>query len=62
MKVPIKFRGKSCSFDCFIYGNDLVRKNYIATINGWYVYLDSVEILVGYDADGKEIYQKLEMI
>ena len=58
--VPIKFRGKSCSFDCFIYGNSFERKKYIATINGWYVYIDSVEKLVGYDDDGKEIYKKLE--
>lgn len=58
--VPSKFRGKSCSFDCLVYGNNLVRKNYIATIDNWYVYLDSVEKFVGFDADGNAVYQKLE--
>lgn len=61
--VPIKFRGKAENGE-YVYG-DLMHGNYDESVvhikprkkHPFYVYKNSVAQLVGYDADGNEVYE-----
>lgn len=58
--IPIKFRGKDVDTDRYVYG-DFVQGDYdfmfINNSNIYRVYPESVAQLIGYDADGNEIYE-----
>ena len=66
--VPVKFRAKTEKGD-FVYG-DLIKGHYIewmpkikpAKKRSVHVDKDSVAQLIGYDADGKEIYEGDKLI
>lgn len=57
--LPIKFRGKDVDTDKYVYG-DLVHGDdgfvFINNKNIYRVYPESVSQLVGYDANGEEVY------
>ena len=64
--VPIKFRGKSIKDNSLMYGDLMHYDEYISIryqVKGKFefvskpVYPDSVSQLVGYDANGEEIYE-----
>lgn len=66
MKIPIKFRGRDVTTGTVIYGNfvyDAVGKPFIVLYKSKrefelaHVDPDSVAQLVGYDVDGKEVYE-----
>ena len=56
MKRPIKFRGVSLDTGEFIYG-DLRHVGSTAVIDDTAVYEDSIAQLVGYDRNGREVYE-----
>ena len=53
---PIKFRGRRLDNDNFVYGY-FSRYHNKPLVDGFMVYPDSVAQLVGYDADGNEVYE-----
>lgn len=55
MKRPIKFRGRTCG-NVMVYG-DLRHVGTTAVIDDTAVYADSIAQLVGYDANGREVYE-----
>ncbi|MBR1806190.1 MAG: hypothetical protein IJ774_07385 [Selenomonadaceae bacterium] len=55
MKRPIKFRGRTCG-NVMVFG-DLRHVGSTAVIDDTAVYEDSIAQLVGYDADGREVYE-----
>ena len=56
MTIPIKFRGKRVNNGEFIYGN-LAHVHPEFYVGGREVDPDSVAQLVGYDCDGREVYE-----
>ena len=52
---PIKFRGRTCG-NVMVYG-DLRHVGTTAVIDDTAVYEDSIAQLVGYDCDGREVYE-----
>jgi len=61
MKRPIKFRGRCIGNGTFVYG-DLTHNFDDVYVNGWQVKPESVAQLVGYDANGNEVYEGDELI
>ena len=53
---PIKFRGRRLDNDNFVYGY-FDRYHNKPCVDGFLVYPDSVARLVGYDANGAEVYE-----
>lgn len=52
---PIKFRGRTCG-NVMVFG-DLRHVGSTAVIDDTAVYEDSIAQLVGYDRDGREVYE-----
>ena len=61
MKVPVKFKGESAIGTVYGYFVKREGKSYIVNEVGTWVSVDenSVQQLMGYDAEGKEIYQRI---
>ena len=55
MNRPIKFRGRTCG-NVMVYG-DLRHVGSTAVIDDTAVYEDSIAQLVGFDRDGREVYE-----
>ena len=62
MKIPIKFRGVDADTGKYVYGQYSFdgRREYIVDRlkdDGWRIKPDSVAQLLGYDANGEEVYE-----
>lgn len=55
MNRPIKFRGRTCG-NVMVFG-DLRHVGTTAVIDDTAVYEDSIAQLVGFDSDGREVYE-----
>ena len=60
--IPIKFRGKRIDGNGYVYGDLEHKYSRDIWIDCFEVYPESVSQLVGYDVDGKELYEGDEVV